>query len=441
MRYEPIDPQLFVENRAKLAALLKPGSFAVIHSNDIMPQSADGSMRFYQSSDLFWLTGVDQEETTLILNPYATEPAERVMLFVRETSDLIRVWEGNKLTKEAATAVSGIETVLWSDEFERQMRRMMKPWRRVYLNANEHPRNGSEVETREARLRDRLQHQYPQHRYERLAPLVYPLRAVKSEEEIRLLRRACDITEAGFRRVCQFIKPGVKEYEVEAEFLHEFTQHGSRGFAYNPIIATGGNGCVLHYLDNHDTCEDGQLLLMDVAAEYAHYNADLTRAVPVNGKFTDRQRSVYQAVLNVFKACRDELLKPGVEIKAYQKDVGQRMEAELLKIGLLDPEQVAEERSKDGTEEDVKEEKRLYRKYFMHGTSHSLGLDVHDVTPANRIVLEGAVYTIEPGIYLPDEGFGVRLENDFVVRSSGNVDLFPTVPIEIDDIEALMAGG
>ncbi|MEM1295957.1 MAG: aminopeptidase P family protein [Verrucomicrobiota bacterium] len=440
MRYDPIDPQLFVENRAKLAAKLKPGSFAVIHSNDIMPQSADGSMRFYQSSDLFWLTGVDQEETTLILNPHASNPADREMLFVRETSDLIRIWEGNKLTAEEATTVSGIENVRWSDRFESEFRRCMKDWKTLYLNANEHPRNASEVETREERFRKQCQIRYPQHRYERLAPLTYPLRAVKSESEIQLLRTACDITEKGFRRVCHFLKPGVKEYEIEAEFIHEFMQHRSRGFAYNPIIATGGNACVLHYLDNNDTCRDGDLLLLDVAAEYAHYNADLTRTIPVNGKFTDRQRAVYNAVLNVFKACREELLKPGVEIKAYQKEVGKCMEAELLSLDLLDPAKVAEERAKDSTEAEVKEENRLYRKYFMHGTSHSLGLDVHDVTPANRIVLEGAVYTIEPGIYLPEEGFGIRLENDVVVKSGANVDLLENVPIEAEDIEALIAG-
>ena len=439
MRYDLIDPNLFVENRAKLAAKLKPGSFAIIHSNDIMPQSADGVMRFYQNSDLFWLTGIDQEETVLILNPHAKDPADRELLFVRETSDEIRIWEGNKLTQEQATEVSGIQNVQWSDKIDSAWRRMMKTWNTVYLNANEHPRNASEMQTREDRFRTRCQDLYPNHRYERLAPLTYPLRVVKSDVEIALLQKACDITEAGFRRVCHFLKPGVTEYEVEAEFIHEFMQHGSRGFAYNPIIASGGNACSLHYIENSDTCEDGQLLLLDVAAEYAHYNADLTRTIPVNGKFTDRQRMVYNAVLNVFKACRDELLKPGVEIKEYQKEVGKRMEAELLNLGLLDAAEVAEERTKDGTDDEVKEEKRLYRKYFMHGTSHSLGLDVHDVTPANRIVLEGAVYTIEPGIYLPDEGFGVRLENDVIVRAAGNVDLFENVPIEAEEIEALMA--
>lgn len=440
MRYAPINPQLFVENRAKLAAKLKPGSFAVIHSNDIMPQSADGSMRFYQSSDLFWLTGVDQEETTLILNPHAADPADREILFVRETSDLIRIWEGNKLTAEEATAVSGIENVLWSHRFESEFRRCMKTWKTLYLNANEHPRNASEVETREERFRKRCQIRYPRHRYERLAPLTYPLRAVKSDTEIQLLRQACDITEKGFRRVCRFLKPGVKEFEIEAEFTHEFIRNRSRGFAYNPIIASGINACSLHYLENNDTCQDGDLLLLDVAAEYAHYNADLTRTIPVNGKFTDRQRAVYNAVLNVFKVCREELLKPGVEIKAYQKEVGKHMEAELLSLDLLDPDIVADERSKDGTDNEVKEETRHYRKYFMHGTSHSLGLDVHDVTPANRVVLEGAVYTIEPGIYVPEEGFGIRIENDVVVNSGKNVDLFENVPIEADEIEAAMVG-
>ena len=437
MRYDPIDPKLFSENRAKLAALLKPGSFAVFHSNDIMPQSADGVMPFFQASDIFWLTGVDQEDTMLILNPHAKDEADRELLFVRETSDEIRIWEGYKLTMEGAQEVSGIETVKWNQWFERDFRRLMKDFSIVYLNANEHPRAGCQVETRDSRFRLKTQNWYPNHRYERAAPLLHHLRQIKSETEIDLLRRACEITELGFRRVAKFLQPGVTEYQIEAEFHHEFLLHQSRGFAYNPIIASGGNACALHYVENNATCEAGQLLLLDVAAEYAHYNADLTRTIPVSGKFTDRQRAVYNAVLHVLTTCHDELLKPGVDVKAYQKDVGKVMEEQLIGLGLLEKGEVAKERAKDDTDDEVKEEKRLYRKYFMHGTSHSLGLDVHDVAPADRIVREGSVYTIEPGIYLPDEGFAVRLENDVIVRESGNVNLFESVPIEASDIEAL----
>ncbi|MFT5466594.1 MAG: Xaa-Pro aminopeptidase [Verrucomicrobiales bacterium] len=442
MRYDPIDPQLFVENRKALAAKLKPNSIAVVHSHDILPLCADGVLPFYQNSDLFWLSGVNQEESTLILNPSASDPRDQQLLFVRETSDLIRIWEGEKLTKESAVGVSGIENVQWTDRFESEFRRLARGTDVIYLNANEHLRSATEVETRDDRFRKRCQSLHPGHRYERLAPFLHELRAVKSQIENDLIKRACDITEKGFRRLLGFVKPGVMEYQVEAELSHEFLRHGSMGFAYNPIIASGIGACCLHYMENDKRCEDGQMLLLDVAAEYARYNSDLTRTIPVNGRYTDRQRAVYNSVLRVFRGCFDELLKPGIDVKKdYQPKVGKLMEEELLSLGLLEADQVAAERAKDGTDDEVKEEKRLYRKYFMHGTSHGLGLDVHDVAPADNVVLEGMVMTIEPGIYIPDEGFAVRIENDVIVRESGNIDLMSTTPIESEEIEELMQAG
>ncbi len=439
MRYPALDPDLFRQNRALFAARMKPDAVAVFVSNDIMPTSADGVLRFAQSSDLFWLTGIDQEESILILQPSANDPQDRERLYVRETSDLIRIWEGDKLTLEQAGKVSGIANVQWTNAFEPALRRILSRTNRIYLNANEHPRAPRDVQTREERFLLQCQSLYPRHHYERAAPILHSLRCVKSDTEIALIQQACDITHRGFERILRFVKPGVMEYEIEAEFLHEFLQHRSRGFAYSPIIASGPNACALHYLENNGTCKDGELLLLDVAAEYANYNSDLTRTIPVNGRFTDRQRAVYNAVLRVFQACRDKLLKPNLNAKDYQKQVGRLMEEELLSLDLLDPKTVAEERAKDDTEEPLKEEQRSYRKYFMHGTTHPLGLDVHDVSPADNAFREGMVCTIEPGIYLREEGFGVRLENDVVVRADGNIDLMANIPIEAEDIEAQMA--
>lgn len=430
----------FARNRARLMAGMEPDSIGIVHSNDLMPRSADGCLPFSQNSNLFYLTGIDQEETVLILHPGAERPEDREWLFVRETSDLIRIWEGDKLTREQASAISGIAQVQWAEQFQPTLRRLARKTGRIYLEANEHPRASRQVETRSERFRRECQRLYPHHDYARLAPQLHQLREIKQPEEVAQIRKACDITAAGFQRVLRFVRPGVREFEVAAEYLHEFTRLGSRGFAYQPIVASGANACVLHYVENRNECRDGELLLLDVAAEFGCYNADLTRTIPVNGKFTLRQRAVYEAVLRVFKACRDELLRPGADLKDYQKSVGRRMEAELLALGLLDPQAVAEERSRDGTPQETREEKRLYRKYFMHGTSHGLGLDVHDVHDTDRIVKEGMVLTIEPGIYIREEGIGIRLESDFVVGAAQNADLMPEVPIEPDDIEAAMAG-
>lgn len=436
MRHAPIDPRLFVENRARLAESLRPGSVAILHSADVPPICSDGTMRFIQNSDLFYLTGAAQEETVLVIWPDAPDPAQREILFVRESSELIAIWEGHKLTKEGATAISGIANVQWTDAFEPTLRRIARQVETIYLNANEHPRADTLVASRDDRWRKRCQLLYPRHRYERLAPLLTAQRQQKSDIEIGLLRQACEITGKGFRRLLAVTRPGLKEYELEAELLHEFVRHGSRGFSYEPIIAGGANACILHYLDNDGTLRDGDLVLLDIGAEYARYNADLTRTIPVSGRFSPRQRAVYEAVHRIYRACIDTLIRPGVAMRAtYERQVARLVEDELISLGLLEAAKVAEER----LDENKPETGRLYRKWFMHGTSHNLGLDVHDVTPPDAVFVEDMVVTVEPGIYLREEGFGIRLETNIVVRSSGNIDLMENVPIAADEIEALMA--
>ncbi len=430
VRYEQIDSTLFIGNREKLRKMLKPNSIVIIHSNDVLPTNADGTLALHQNRDLFYFCGTDQEETVLILFPDARFEKDREILFVRETNDYVKIWEGPKLEKDEATKVSGIERIEWTSAFESVFSCLVPQADHVYLSTNEHTRATREVETRNDRFIKKCQARFPLHQYERLAPITNELRLIKEPLEIEMLQKACDITEAGFRRVLGFIKPGVGEWEIEAEYLHEFVRSRSRGFAYLPIIGTGKNACVLHYLENQDLCEDGDLVLMDVAAEYANWNADMTRTVPVNGKFTPRQRAVYEAVLSVFKQA-NEILRPGITPKDYQQKVREFTEVELIKLGLIDEEE-AQKQDRDKLP--------LVNEYFMHGTSHHLGLDVHDVGPMNEPVREGMVFTIEPGIYIPDENLGVRLENDFVIGKDENIDLMANIPIEVDEIEALMKG-
>jgi len=427
VRYESISPEFFLKNRQNLRGLLKPNSMVILHANDIYPTNADGSMSFKQNSDLFYLTGVDQEETTLILMPDAIDSKEREILFLKETSEIIAIWEGEKLTKEQARAATGIERIEWSNSFEGFLHRMVPQVDHIYLATNEHLRANVVVETRNARFIKACQARYPLHRYERLAPLLHRLRITKAPEEIKMLQRACDITEAGFRRVLGFIKPDVGEWEIEAELLHEFVRRGSRGFAYGPIIGSGKNACVLHYVENDKVCQDGEMVLMDVAAEYGGWASDLTRTVPINGRFTKRQREVYQAVLNVFHGA-NQILRPGNTPMEYQQQVIELMERELVHLGLFS----AKEARQQGVE------KALVKKYFMHGTSHHLGLDVHDVSPPHEPFAKGMVFTIEPGIYIREEALGVRLENDFLIGEKTNIDLMGKIPIEADEIEALM---
>lgn len=428
VRYEPIAPKLFVRNRERLRALLKPRSIVIVHSNDVYPTNADGTMAFRQQSDLYYLTGVDQEETVLVLMPDAREETEREVLFVRETSEELAIWEGEKLSKAGATKVSGIKRVEWSASFASFLHRWVPQCDHIYLVTNEHLRAVVEVETRNARFIKECQVRYPLHRYERLAPLIHQLRMIKQPEEIEVVRKACAITEAGFRRSLGFIRPGVGEWEIEAEFMHEFLRRGSRGFAYTPIIGGGPNACVLHYIANDKVCRDGDLLLMDVAAEYAGWNSDMTRTVPVNGRFSPRQRAVYDAVLRVMRGA-NELLRPGIYPADYQKEVVELMQEELVKLGLIDPI----EAKLQGPS------KPLVKRYFMHGTSHHLGLDVHDVSPPHEPFAEGMLLTIEPGIYIREEGIGIRIENNVVIGKDANVDLMASIPIEAEEIEDLMA--
>ena len=427
MKYQAIDSSLFIGNRNKFKNHLKANSLAIFVSNDIMPTNADGSMGFRQNSDLFYLTGIDQEETILVIFPDVKDGRHKEILFVRETSELIAIWEGAKLNKAQATAASGIEHVYWFHEFEKVMKPFFFQAETIYLNSNEHTRRYIDVETAQDRFNKNLQAKYPLHKYERSAPIMQKIRAIKSTQEIELIQQACDITEKGFRRVLQFLKPGVWEYEIEAEFIHEFIRNRSQGFAYGPIVASGKNACVLHYVENNKQCQDGDVILLDVAAEYANYASDLTRSIPVNGKYTKRQKEVYNAVLRVHRASV-KLLLPGQTFEKYNKVVGDLMTEELLQLGLLKKEEVKNQNPNWPA----------YKKYFMHGNSHFLGLDVHDVGFFHEPMQAGMVFTVEPGIYIPEEGLGIRIENNILVTTNGQLDLMKNIPIEADEIEALM---
>lgn len=427
MRYKQLPASFFKANRERLAAQLPEKALTILNANDVMPTNADGDMGFRQNSDLYYLSGVDQEATILVLFPSAHDEERRELLFLRETSEEIAIWEGEKLTKVAAREATGIEKVHWLSEFPRILRDLMIESETVYLNLNEHRRAGNPVESRDRRFVEQIQHDFPLHRLARVAPLMHRLRMIKSPEEIGAIREATRITEAGFRRVLSFVKPNVWEYEIEAELAHEYLRSCSSGFAYTPIIASGKNACVLHYSSNDNQCRDGDLLLMDVAAEYANYFSDMTRTIPVNGRFTPRQRAVYDAVLRVLRAC-SQMLRPGVIHKEYQKEVDALMENELIGLGLLDKAEV-EKQDKD---------KPLYKKYFMHGVSHHIGLDVHDVADPHLPLAEGMILTVEPGIYIREENLAVRLENLILIGKDGNEDLMRGVPLEAEEIEALM---
>jgi Xaa-Pro aminopeptidase len=429
MRYKRINKELFVSNRKRLLKEMKPHSLVAVNANDIMPTNADGTMRFRQNSDLFYLTGVDQEETILILCPDFPDKKYREVLFLRETNEHIATWEGHKLTKDEAGALTGIETVLWVSEFWKLFNTMMVmgDTQFVYLNTNDHYRAESSVTTREMRFVKTCMERYPLHAYERLAPIMHRLRSIKSKVEIELLQQACDITESGFIRVLQFVKPGVTENEIEAEFIHEFIKSGSRGFAYEPIVASGKNSCVLHYIENDKPCQDGDMLLLDVGAEYANYNADMTRSIPVNGRFSKRQKEVYNAVLRIHREAV-KLLKPGIQYFEYHKEVQKITERELIGLKLID--------KKDVKNQDPN--RPLFMKYFMHGTGHQLGLDVHDVGNMYHKMQIGQVWTVEPGIYIREEGLGIRIENNVVIQRNGVFDLMKNIPIEVEEIEEIM---
>ncbi len=428
MKYNRIDKKLYEENRKDFIDHMDERSLAVFNSNDIYPISADSTFPFQQHRDILFLSGVDQEESILVISPNASNPEHREVLFLRETNEHIAIWEGEKLTKESAFEVSGIKTVYWLQDFDRVFKQLMSEVDSIYLNTNEHLRADISVQTREDRFIEKVKQDYPAHQVRRSAPIMHQLRAIKNDIEIDLMQTACNITKAGIERVLGFIKPDVWEYEIEAELIHEFVRRRSRGFAYTPIIASGHNACVLHYIENNTKCKDGEVILMDVGAEYANYASDLTRCFPVNGRFTQRQKDVYNAVLHV-KNEAQKLLKPGITLPEYHVEVGKIMEGELLKLKLIDQTDIKNQDPKWPA----------YKKYFMHGTSHYIGLDTHDVGPWNEPIKAGMVFTCEPGIYIPDENLGIRLEDDLVVQSSGEpLNLMGEIPIEAGHIEEIM---
>ncbi|MEO0059631.1 MAG: hypothetical protein RLZZ312_1278 [Bacteroidota bacterium] len=428
MKYHPIDQNLYIKNRAKFIAAMKPNSLAVFNSNDIYPVSADSTLPFAQHRDILYLSGIDQEESILLLFPNAPYEEHREILFLKETNDHIAVWEGAKLSKEQATAVSGVKNIVWLQDFKKTLQQLMSYSDTIYINTNEHYRATIETETREARFVKWWKNQYPAHQVAKSNPILQRIRSIKEPEERALIQTACDITNKGFRRLLPFIKPGVWEYEIEAELIHEFIRNRSRGFAYTPIIASGNNANVLHYIENNQQCQAGELILLDVAAEYANYSSDLTRTIPVSGRYSDRQKQIYKAVLHV-KNEATKMLVPGTLWKEYHKEVGKIMTSELLTVGLISKADV------DGEDP----EKPAYKKYFMHGTSHHMGLDTHDYGLLHEVIQPNMVFTVEPGIYIPAENFGVRLEDNVVVQATGEpINMMKNIPVEIDEIEGLM---
>ena len=427
MRYKKINPKLFIENRKNFAAKMKKNSLAIFYSNDEQPQIGDQFFNFKQSSDFFYLTGISQEKTVLILYPDSPIAEFKEVLFTLKTNEHIAVWEGHKFTQEEATEVSGITTIKWLDEQGFILNQLMAYAHNCYLNRYEYPKYQSEVESRESRLNAKLKKQFPEHQYHRSAPILNALRLIKSDLEIELIKQACEITNKAFRRTLKFIKPGISEFEIQAEIEHEFTINRSEGHAYAPIIASGKNACVLHYIDNHEVCKDGDLLLFDFGAEYARYASDMSRTIPINGQFTERQKAVYNAVLRTQKTLIANMTV-GTNLKELEELAKKLTEKELIDLGLYSQENKAKE----------KEPFDLLKKYFMHGISHHMGLDVHDVGDRLQPLTIGMVLTCEPGIYIKDENIGIRLENDILITKDGPVNLMADIPIEVDDIESLM---
>ncbi len=428
MKYLPIDKQLFIKNRKKLVVKMKSNSLAIFNSNDIYPVSADSTLPFAQHRDIFYLSGVDQEESVLIVFPDAPKEEHKEMLFLKETNEHIAIWEGEKLNKKSAFETSGIKSVFWLQDFDKVLAEIMTQTENVYINTNEHYRANVETETREARFIKKLKQNYPAHTYLRSQPILQRIRSIKEPEEIALIQQACNITEKGFKRVLNFVKPSVIEYEIEAEYIHEFIRNRASGFAYTPIIASGFNACVLHYIENNQVCKDGDIILMDVGASYANYASDMSRSIPVNGKFTNRQKDVYNAVLRV-KNTAAKMLVPGTIWADYHVEVGKLMTQELIGLGLITYENVKNEDPKWPA----------YKKYFMHGTSHHMGLDTHDYGILTEPMQAGMVFTVEPGIYIPEENLGIRLEDDYVIQEKGDpFNLMANIPITVEEIEELM---
>lgn len=427
MRYQPINPELFKLNRRRFTRKMLPDSIAIFHSNDLMPRNGDTFHPFRQNSDLFYLSGLDQEETVVVLFPDCVKEGFQEIAFIKRTDEFIAIWEGEKLTKEKATAISGIQKVYWLDQMDNILNELILLSKRIYVNPNENDRFNSAVEDRNLRFAKALQQRYPLHKYHRSQPILKKLAMIKSPLEVEIMQKAINITGDAFKRVLEFVQPGVMEYEIEAEITHQFIKSGANGHAYEPIVASGSNSCILHYVKNNQRCKEGDLLLMDFGAEYANYAADLSRTIPVSGQFTDRQRKVYDAVLSVMKGAK-ELLVPGTILEDYHKEVGKMMESALLDLKLLSPSDI----------EKQDPNYPAYKKYFMHGTSHHLGLDVHDLANRYDPIQAGMVFTCEPGIYIREEKIGIRLENDILVTDAGPVDLMANIPIEAEEIEELM---
>lgn len=424
-KYANPNNNLFIKNRTKFSNKINDGSMAVFHSNDEAPRNGDAYFTFRQQSDIYYLTGIDQEDTILVLFPSSPNPMYREMLFIKETSEQIAIWDGARLTPNQAHEVSGVSNVFWYHEFWRTIHAAFLLSETIYLNLNENDRFTDKVPYAGLRFAQEIIAKYPAHSTKRSAPILADLRMRKEPEEIEQLKQAIAITKKGFDRLLTFVKPGVMEYEIEAELIHEFIRNRSRGFAFDPIIAGGANACVLHYIDNNKMVKDGDLILLDFGAEYGNYNGDLSRTIPVNGKFTQRQKDVYNAVLNVQRFAKT-LLKPGISIPAYHEEVCKFMTEELLKLNLL-------------SQEEVKANPKAFMKYYMHGTSHHLGLDVHDVMHRWGNLDINNVVTVEPGIYIREEGIGIRIENDVIITQTGVIDLMDDFIIETDEIEAAMA--
>lgn len=429
MKYIAPDVSLFMLNRKNLAHRLKPKSIAIFNANDEQLRSGDQNFAFKQNPDLFYLSGIDQEQTILILFPDCPNPLYREVLFLRQTNDHIKVWEGHKYTKEEAKKASGLHQVFWLDEFWSVLQSIIHYAENIYLNTNENDRSVYEVPYRDLRFIQQLKERYPLHYYERSALILRDLRPLKSEIEIQLTKKACEITRDAFVRVLKFTKPGVSEYEIEAEIIHEFIRQRATGHAYNPIIASGLNANILHYNDNNQVCNAGDVILFDFGAEYANYNADMSRSIPVSGRFSPRQKEVYNAVLRVMRAAT-KLLVAGTIWNEYHDEVGCIMEAELIGLGLLDKQAVAKQNPAAP----------LYKKYFMHGTSHHLGIDVHDFASRYKAFEVGNILTCEPGIYIPEEGLGIRIENNILITKNGNIDLMADIPVEVEELEDIMNG-
>ncbi len=427
MKYLPVDEHLFTNNRKNFVSRIKPNSIAIFYSNDEFPRSGDQAFIFKQNPDFFYLSGIDQEQSILVLYPECPNSQYREVLFLRQTNEHIAIWEGHKYTKEEARAASGIENVYWLSEFDAIFHSIVNYADNIYINTNENDRFSFSVPYRDLRMLDELRVKYPLHHYERSATIMRELRPVKSDIEIALTKKACGITRDAFVRVLKFVKPGVAEYEIEAEIIHEFIRQRATGHAYNPIIGSGKNAIVLHYIDNNQVCKEGEVILLDFGAEYANYNADMTRSIPVSGRFTQRQRDVYDAVLRVMRAAT-KMIVAGAVWNEYHEEVGKIMTAELIGLGLLDKHAVEKQDPK----------MPLYKKYFMHGTSHHLGLDVHDFAGRYTPFQAGNILTCEPGIYIPEEGLGIRLENNILITKDGNVDLMADIPVEADEIESIM---